>query len=62
MFKLVIATEFENLPGFTTPNYVLMHMHPLLARSLLQQIRTLNVGAVPSNYLPYAEVRVKYLS
>lgn len=36
MFKLVIATEFENLPGFTTLNYVLMHMHPLLVRSLLR--------------------------
>lgn len=36
MFKLVIATEFENLPGFTTLNYVLMHMHPLLVCSLLQ--------------------------
>lgn len=36
MFKLVIATEFENLPGFTTPNYVLMHMHPLLVCSLLR--------------------------
>lgn len=36
MFKLVIAVEFENLPGFTALNYVLMHMHHLLPRSLLQ--------------------------
>lgn len=28
--------EFENLPGFTTLNYVLMHMHRLLVRSLLR--------------------------
>ena len=28
--------EFENLPGFTTLNYVLMHMHHLPMRSLLR--------------------------
>lgn len=28
--------EFENLPGFTTLNYVLMHMHHLLVYSLLR--------------------------
>lgn len=36
MFKLVIATELENLPGFPTLNYVLVHVHRLLVCSLLR--------------------------
>lgn len=43
MFKLVIAKEFENLPGFTTLNYVLMHMHRLLVCSLLQRDQSLEL-------------------